>query len=45
MLDEDDVIDDGKDELFEEIDDEGEEMIFGSDLANDNLDNDDDIIE
>ena len=42
---EDDAIDDGKDELFEELDDEGEEMLFGNDLANDNLDNDDDIIE
>ena len=42
---EEDAIDDGKDELFEELDDEGEEMLFGNDLANDNLDNDDDIIE
>ena len=42
---EDDAIDDGKDDLFEELDDEGEEMLFGNDLANDNLDNDDDIIE
>ena len=42
---EEDAIDDGKDDLFEELDDEGEEMLFGNDLANDNLDNDDDIIE
>ena len=42
---EDAVIDDGKDELFEDLGDEGEEMLYGSDLANDNLDNDDDIIE
>ncbi len=33
------------DELFEEIDDEGDELLFDNDLANDNLDNDDDIIE
>ena len=33
------------DELFEDLDDEGEEDIFDNDLANDNLDNDDDIIE
>ena len=46
LLDEEnDAIDDGKDDLFEELDDEGEEMLFGNDLANDNLDNDDDIIE
>ena len=42
---EEDSIDDGKDDLFEQLDDEGEEMLFGNDLANDNLDNDDDIIE
>ena len=33
------------DEFFEELDDEGEEEIFDNDLANDNLDNDEDIIE
>ena len=38
-------LDDGKDELFEDLGDEGEEMLYGNDLANDNLDNDDDIIE
>ena len=42
---EDAVMDDGKEELFEALDDEGEEMLYGNDLANDNLDNDDDIIE
>ncbi len=42
---EEDATDDGKDDLFEELDDEGEELLFGNDLANDNLDNDDDIIE
>ena len=33
------------DELFENLDDEGDEMLFDSDLANDNLDNDSDLIE
>ena len=33
------------DELFEGLDDEDDEAIFDSDLANDNLDNDNDIIE
>ena len=42
---EEDVMDDGNDELFEELDDEGDELLFDNDLANDNLDNDDDIIE
>ncbi len=42
---EDAVMDDGKEDLFEALDDEGEEMLYGNDLANDNLDNDDDIIE
>ena len=40
-----DELDDGNDELFEGLDDEGEELLYGNDLANDNLDNDDDIIE
>ena len=43
MNDEDDVIDDGKEDLFEELDDEGEEMLFGNDIANDNLDDDNEI--
>ena len=34
-----------EDELFEELDDEGDELLFDNDLANDNLDNDEDIIE
>ena len=38
-------LDDGNDELFEDLDDEGEELLYGNDLANDNLDNNDDIIE
>ena len=33
------------DELFEALGDEGEELLFDSDLANDNIDNDEDIIE
>jgi len=38
-------LDDGNDELFEELDDEGEELLFDNDLANDNLEEDLDIIE
>ena len=41
---EDEELDDGKDDLFEELDDEGEELLYDNDLANDNLNNDDDII-
>ena len=33
------------DELFESIDDEDDELLFDNDLANDNIDNDEDIIE
>lgn len=33
------------DELFQELDDEGEEMLFDNDLANDNLDDENDSIE
>ena len=39
------VNDEDSDEFFEGLDDEGEKDIFDSDLANDNMDNDDDIIE
>ena len=39
------VNDEDGDEFFEGLDDEGEKDIFDSDLANDNMDNDDDIIE
>ena len=42
MEEEDDLED--SDELFAELDDEGEEDLFDSDLADDNLDNDNDII-
>ena len=35
---------DDSDELFEVLDDEDDEAIFDSDLANDNLDNDNDLI-
>ena len=45
LLDDVSDFDDGNDELFEGIDDEDDELLFGNDLANDNLDNDDDIIE
>ena len=38
-------VDDDSDELFETIGDEDDELLFDSDLANDNLDNDEDIIE
>jgi len=44
MLMEDDTTDDEDDELFGDLGDEGDEMIFDSDLANDNLDNDEDNI-
>lgn len=44
MLMEDDTTDDDDDELFGDLGDEGDEMIFDSDLANDNLDNDEDNI-
>ena len=33
------------DELFEELGDEDDELLFDNDLANDNIDNDEDIIE
>ena len=46
MLDDDDsMLDDDDDDLFGDLDDDEDEDIFDSDLANDNLDNDDDIIE
>ena len=40
-----DLAADDSDELFEELGDEGDELLFDNDLANDNLDNDEDIIE
>ncbi len=43
--DEDDSLDDDSDDLFEEIGDEDDELLFGNDLANDNLDDENDIIE
>ena len=45
VLDKEEELDDGKDNLFEELDDEGEELLYDNDLANDNLDNENDIIE
>ena len=44
LLEDEESLDDGNDELFEGLDDEDDEMFFDSDLANDNLDNDNDII-
>ncbi len=44
LLDEDEIEMDDSDELFEVLDDEDDEAIFDSDLANDNLDNDNDLI-
>ena len=44
LEDEEDTMEDD-DELFESIDDEDDELLYDNDLANDNLDNDDDIIE
>ena len=43
LLDE-ESMDDGNDELFEDLDDLGDEMLFDSDLANDNLDDENDLI-
>ena len=43
--DEDDSLDDDSDDLFEEIGDEDDELLYGNDLANDNLDDENDIIE
>ena len=40
-----DLADEDSDELFEELGDEDDELLFDNDLANDNLDNDEDIIE
>ncbi len=42
--DETNTIEEDSDEFFEELGDEGDEMLFDSDLANDNIDNDEDII-
>ena len=44
LLDE-EPLDDGNDDLFEGLDDEGDEMLYDNDLANDNLDDENDIIE
>ena len=43
--DEDNSLDDDSDDLFEEIGDEDDELLYGNDLANDNLDDENDIIE
>ena len=44
LLEDEEPLDDGNDELFEGLDDEDDEMFFNNDLAEDNLDNDNDII-
>ncbi len=44
ILLDDESMDDGNDELFEGLDDIGDEMLFDSDLANDNLDDENDLI-
>ena len=44
ILLDDESMDDGNDELFEDLDDIGDEMLFDSDLANDNLDDENDLI-
>ena len=33
---------DEKEGLFDELDDEGEDLLYGNDLADDNIDNDED---
>ena len=35
-------MDDGTEDLFENLDDEGEELLFDNDLANDNLEDEND---
>ena len=45
LLDETDSYDDSDDELFQDLDDEGDELLFDNDLANDNLDDENNIIE
>ena len=45
LLEDDDTSLNDDDALFDGIEDEGDELLFDTDLANDNIDNDDDIIE
>ena len=46
LLENDETLIEDDEELFGSLDDEeDDELLFGNDLANDNLDNDDDIIE
>ncbi len=45
LLEDDDTTLNDDDALFDGIEDEGDELLFDTDLANDNIDNDDDIIE
>ena len=44
LLEDDDAMDDGTEDLFEDLGDEGEDMLFDNDLAEDNLNDEDDII-
>ena len=37
-------MDDGTEDLFEDLGDEGEDMLFDNDLAEDNLNDEDDIM-
>ena len=46
LLDEDTSdMEEDNDELFEDLGDEDDELLYDNDLANDNIDNDEDIIE
>ena len=44
LLEDDDAMDDGTEDLFEDLGDEGEDMLFDNDLAEDNLNDEDDIM-
>ena len=44
LLEDDDAMDDETEDLFEDLGDEGEDMLFDNDLAEDNLDDENDII-
>ena len=44
LLEDDDAMDDGTEDLFEDLGDEGEDMLFDNDLAEDNLNDADDIM-
>ena len=44
LLEDDDAMDDGTEDLFEDLGDEGEDMLFDNDLAEDNLNDENDIM-